>query len=227
MFKYINQINEEAFLLDFGSKIDIEINTTVNLFAKIILNSPKKIQALKITNIVPSYNKILIRFDPSIKKKNKIIDYLKSIKISQKKNNEKSKIIEIPVCYDDKYAIDLNYISKITNLNKNEIIDLHTNTLFHVYMIGFLPGLPFMGNIDKIVNLPRKLTPRINIPKGSIGIVDNLCVIYPQNSPGGWNIIGRTPVEIFPNVYKNSFNINAGDKIKFKMITKNEFINYD
>ena len=227
MFKYINQINEEAFLLDFGSKIDIEINTTVNLFAKIILNSPKKIQALKITNIVPSYNKILIRFDPSIKKKNKIIDYLKSIKISQKKNNEKSKIIEIPVCYDDKYAIDLNYISKITNLNKNEIIDLHTNTLFHVYMIGFLPGLPFMGNIDKIVNLPRKLTPRINIPKGSIGIVDNLCVIYPQNSPGGWNIIGRTPVEIFPNVYKNSFNINAGDKIKFKKNTKNEFINYD
>ena len=226
MFKYINQINEEAFLLDFGSKINIEINTNVNLFANTLLNNPKKIQELKITNIVPSYNKILIRFNPLINKKNEIINYLRSIKII-KKNNDKKKIIEIPICYDEEYAFDLNYISKMTNLTKNEIINEHSNTLFHVYMIGFLPGLPFMGNLDKIVNLPRKLTPRISIPKGSVGIVDNLCVIYPQNSPGGWNIIGRTPVEIFSKVNKNLFAIKAGDKIKFKMITSDDFINYD
>ena len=93
-------------------------------------------------------------------------------------------------------------------------------------MIGFLPGLPFMGKIKKLNNIPRKLSPRKLIHKGSVGIVNGMCVIYPQNSPGGWNIIGRTPLDIFSTRLKNPLKITPGNKVKFKKINKIEYKNY-
>jgi inhibitor of KinA len=90
-------------------------------------------------------------------------------------------------------------------------------------MIGFMPGLPFMGNININLSVKRKISPRINVPKGSVGIIDNLCVIYPNNSPGGWNIIGRTPFELFLKNKKYPILLNPGNKVAFKSITKKEF----
>ena len=90
-------------------------------------------------------------------------------------------------------------------------------------MIGFMPGLPFMGDIDESLSVPRKLSPRINVPKGSVAIVDNLCVIYPNNSPGGWNIIGNTPLNLFLKNKKEPTLLKPGNKVKFKSISKNEF----
>ena len=90
-------------------------------------------------------------------------------------------------------------------------------------MIGFTPGLPFMGNLDKQLSVPRKLTPRVHVPDGSVGIVDNLCVIYPNQSPGGWNIIGRTPQPMFDKNKKNPNFVNAGYSVKFKSISKKQF----
>ena len=226
MIKHISQISEQAFLLDFGSEINIDINTNVNLFAKEILNDSNKINLLKIKNCVPSYNKILIQFDPLLSNKSKLVDYLRSIKIKNKQKKNIKNIIEIPICYDGNFALDLEFISKKTNLSKNDIIKEHLNTLFHVYMIGFIPGLPFMGNMNNNFSLSRKITPRIKIPKGSVGIVDKLCVIYPQDSPGGWNILGRSPINSFYDNKKDLFLINSGDKIKFKRISIVEFNDY-
>ena len=94
-------------------------------------------------------------------------------------------------------------------------------------MIGFLPGLPFMGSMDKKLSISRKLTPRVNVPKGSVGIVDRLCVIYPQDSPGGWNIIGKTPLNFFSKNKKDPLIIKPGYKIKFRKISKMQFKYYD
>jgi KipI family sensor histidine kinase inhibitor len=227
MFKYINQISEQSYLLDFGSEIDIEINSLVNLFAQKILNNSKKINELGIKNCVPSYNKILIQFDPLAVNKSKLINYIKSIKISKIERTNKKNIIEIPICYDDIFALDLNYISNVTKLSTNEIINEHLNTLFHVYMIGFLPGYPFMGNMSNKLSLSRKNTPRIKVPKGSVGIVDKICGIYPQESPGGWNILGRTPIDLFCKDKKVPLLIKPGDMVKFKQISTKEFNDYD
>ena len=227
MFKYINQISEQSYLLDFGSEIDIEINSLVNLFAQKILNNSKKINELGIKNCVPSYNKILIQFDPLAVNKSKLINYIKSIKISKIERTNKKNIIEIPICYDDIFALDLNYISNVTKLSINEIINEHLNTLFHVYMIGFLPGYPFMGNMSNKLSLSRKNTPRIKVPKGSVGIVDKICGIYPQESPGGWNILGRTPIDLFCKGKKSPLLIKPGDMVKFKQISTKEFNDYD
>ena len=226
MFKYINQISEQSFLLDFGSEIDIEINALVNLFAQKILNDSKKINELGIKNCVPSYNKILIQFDPLTKNKSKIINYIKSIKISKIERTNKKNIIEVPICYDDIFALDLKDISNVTKLTTKEIINEHLNTLFHVYMIGFLPGYPFMGNMSNKLSLPRKTTPRIKVPKGSVGIVDKICGIYPQDSPGGWNILGRTPIDLFCKDKKVPLLIKPGDMVKFKQISTKEFNDY-
>ena len=223
MLKHINQINEQAFLLDFGSAIDIKTNSFVIAFANHILDHIKENYKLGIKNCVPSYNKILIQFDPDSQQKGKILDFLNSIKLKEIKINGSNKIIEIPICYDEEYSLDLNNISNQTKLTKEKIINIHLNTSFHVYMIGFMPGLPFMGNIDESLSVPRKLSPRVNVPKGSVGIVDNLCVIYPNNSPGGWNIIGSTPLNLF---LKNNIEptvLKPGNQVKFKSISKSEF----
>ena len=115
-------------------------------------------------------------------------------------------------------------MSKILKISKDEIINIHLNTNFFVYMVGFIPGHPFMGDLDSKLFLNRLKTPRVKIPAGSVGIVEKFCNIYPYESPGGWNIIGRTPFKLFDK--KNESNpcfLAPGDTIKFKSITKDEF----
>ena len=223
MFKSIRQISEQSFLLDFGENIDIKTNNIVIFYSNLILKSISLNNHLNILNCTPSYNKILIHFDPNTKKKNEILNFLNIIILKPFKLNSIKKIIEIPICYEDEYSLDLKDISTQTKLSKKEIINLHLNTIFHVYMIGFMPGLPYMGDINTNLFIKRKLSPRINIPKGSVGIVDNLCVIYPNNSPGGWNIIGRTPIELFLKNKKYPTLLNPGNKVKFKSVSKKEF----
>ena len=223
MLKHINQISEQAFLLDFGSEINIQINKYVISFTDCILQEIENDNHLGIINCVPSYNKILIQFNPLSDTKLKIINFIHSI--NQKKitpiNNKE--IVEIPICYDDEFALDIIDVSKKTRITKSNIIKLHLNTEFYVYMIGFAPGFPFMGNLDKQLSVPRKLTPRVHVPAGSVAIVDNLCVIYPNQSPGGWNIIGRTPQCMFDKNKKNPTFVNAGYSVKFKSISKKQF----
>jgi len=223
MLKSISQISEQAFLLDFGENIDIKTNNFVIFYSNLILENINLNNYLGILNCIPSYNKILIHFDPNTNKKNKILDFLNSIFLTPFKLNTSKKLIEIPICYEDEYSLDLEDVSKQANLSKKDIIKLHLSTIFHVYMIGFMPGLPFMGDINTNLSVKRKLSPRINVPKGSVGIVDNLCVIYPNNSPGGWNIIGRTPIELFLKNKKYPTLLNPGNKVKFKFISKKEF----
>jgi len=224
MLKHINQISEQAFLLDFGSEINIHINKYVISFAECVLQEIKKENHLEIINCVPSYNKILIQFDALSDSKTKIRDFLHSLNKKKITPINKKEIVEIPICYDDEFALDIMDISKQTQVTKTDIINLHLNTEFYVYMIGFMPGFPFMGNLDKKLSVPRKLTPRVHVPAGSVGIVDNLCVIYPNQSPGGWNIIGRTPQPLFYKNKKNPTFVNAGYSVKFKSISKKQFV---
>ena len=227
MLEQINQISEQAFLLDFGTDIDIKTNNYVLSFAERIFKEIEKDNYLEIKNCVPSYNKILIQFNPSSTKKLKILDFLHSIDIKKIITDKDKKIVEMPICYDDEFALDIDDIAAKKQIKKADIIDLHVSTKFYVYMIGFMPGLPFMGNLDERLSVPRKATPRIHVPAGSVGIVDNLCVIYPDNSPGGWNIIGRTPQRLFFKEKNNPNLLNPGYFLKFKPISKKQFREMD
>jgi inhibitor of KinA len=125
------------------------------------------------------------------------------------------KLIEIPVIYGGEYGPDIEFVAKQNNISIEEVIALHSEKIYTVFMIGFLPGFPYLGITDKKITVERKATPRIMVPAGSVALAGNQTGIYPENSPGGWQIIGRTNISLF-DAEKNSPNLlQAGDRVKF------------
>jgi len=148
--------------------------------------------------------------------------FFESVDFSQLNFSQNKKEWTIPICYD--FEMDLENMSKTLKIDREEIKNIHLNSTFFIYMVGFIPGHPFMGDLDSKLFLNRLKTPRVKIPPGSVGIVEKFCNIYPYESPGGWNIIGRTPTKLFNR--KDNSNpclLSPGDSVKFKLITKKEF----
>ena len=222
MFKKLSNIGDCGIVCDFGDEVSKEINTGVIKLFHYVRQQTFNRNLEGILNCTPSYNKLIINFD--LRKINaiKILDILKLIDFSKLNLSQNKKEWTIPICYD--FEMDLENMSKVLKIDKEEIINIHLNTVFFIYMIGFVPGHPFMGDLDSKLFLNRLKTPRVKIPAGSVGIVEKFCNIYPYESPGGWNIIGKTPKKIFNN--KDSTNpclLSPGDTVKFKSISKKEF----
>jgi len=223
MIKNTNQISEQAFLLDFGDEITKEINQNVINVFYYIYEQIQKDNFLDLKNCVPSYNKLLLQFNPVKKNKNEIFDFINAIDVATIGSRTSHKEIEIPICYDEEFALDLHDVSIKTNVDEDMIIKSHLSTNFFVYMIGFMPGLPFMGDLHSNLSVSRLITPRVRVPSRSVGVVEKFCVIYPNESPGGWNIIGRTPIRLFFKNKKNPSLFSPGSSVKFLLISKKEF----
>nr|WP_299173551.1 5-oxoprolinase subunit PxpB [uncultured Allomuricauda sp.] len=138
-------------------------------------------------------------------------------------NKSKRFLWRIPVCYDSDFAIDLEETSKTLGVPAKELIDLHTASQYTVYGIGFLPGFMYLGGLPTELEIPRRKEPRLLVNKGSVGLAGKQTGIYPQDSPGGWNIIGSCPVPIFDARVENPCFVNVGDKIQFYQISKAEY----
>ena len=178
-----------------------------------------------IIDIIPSYTSILLHYDLKYFTNDLIVEFLKqnlSLEIDIEK--EEGRLIEIPIYYDIEVGFDLERISRLSKLNITEIIRIHSSTVYSVYTIGFLPGFAYLGEVDKKIATPRLETPRTKIPKGSLGIADNQSAVYPVASPGGWNIIGRTYLDMFDKNLDGFSYLSVGDRVKFKPIDRNEFI---
>jgi inhibitor of KinA len=225
MFKKLNNIGDSAVICDFGEEVNHTVNSNVIKLFYFIEKQSKSKSVVGITNCTPSYNKLLINFDLQKTNSKKILKFINSIDFNGLSLDREIKEWTLPICYD--FEIDLNNMSKKLQLDKEEIISIHLKSIFYVYMIGFVPGHPFMGDLDPKLFLNRLKTPRIRVPAGSVGVVEKFCNIYPYESPGGWNIIGRTPTKLFNN--KDSSRpclLSPGDTVKFKKISKKEFNNY-
>ena len=159
------------------------------------------------------------------KQQKNVFNFINSVDFASLNLNQDRKEWTIPICYE--FGIDLANMSKELKLDKEEIISMHSQSVFFIYMIGFIPGHPFMGDLDKKLYLNRLKTPRVRVPAGSVGIVEKFCNIYPYESPGGWNIIGRSPVKLFNQKDNNNpCLLSPGDMVKFKSISKKEFDNF-
>ena len=225
MLKKITTVGDSAIICDFGDTVDLATNSQViRLFYYVKkIAEEKKLEGL--LNYTPSYNKLLIYFDLEKIKANKIIETIKSVDLSKTPEDLKAKKHIIPICYDEEFALDLKLMERKLNLNFSEIIKIHSETSFFVYMIGFIPGHPYMGDMDKKLYLSRIPTPRLRVPKGSIGLAEKFCNAYTFEAPGGWNIIGKTSLEFF-NIKKNKPSIlSPGDSVKFESIKKSEIKN--
>ena len=227
MVKNISNLGDAAVYCDFGSEVNEKINANVidyfHHISKLIKD--KKIEG--ITNLTPSYNKLIISFDLTITNYIKIKNFIEGLTISRdiKNNNQK---IKIPVCCDDEYGLDFLRLTKKLNIDKNKILELYFNKEYFCYMTGFIAGMPFLGDLNESIRCDRLETPRLKMPKGSVGITEQFANIYTFESPGGWNIIGNTPKKIFDD--KNLAQpalVNPGDKVSFYQITKEEYLNWN
>jgi Allophanate hydrolase subunit 1 len=223
LFKKLSHFGGRGFTCGFGDEVHKNPNKGVIKLFYFFQESvnPKKIRG--ILNYPPSYNKLIINFELGQINSPEIIEFIKTSDYSKISLPENKKIVEFPICYDEEFALDIKILEKKTKLNFKEIVSKLLETNFFVYLIGFVPGQPFLGVLNKGLYHDRLDTPRVKINKGSVGIVEKFCTIYTFESPGGWNIIGRTPFELFNINKKNTSILSPGDTVKFKPISKKEF----
>ena len=223
MIKNISNLGDAALYCDFGQEINKEVNTKVIRYFKSI----KKENILGINNLTPSYNKLIVSFD--LKKTNfKIIK--KEIESLNVVNNESlsNQRIEIPVCCDTNFSLDIKRLEQKLKINREKIYENFFDKEFFCYMTGFIAGMPFLGDLDKNLRANRLETPRVKVPKGSVGLTEQFANVYTFESPGGWNIIGNTPKEIFDSSKTENPNlISPGDIVVFKEISFENYKNYN
>jgi len=210
----------DSLIIYFGDKIDEQTTRKV----KKTYLSLKALTLEGLIEIIPSYTSIFIQFDIfkyDYKSLKNLIE--NSINLNIKENFEE-KIITIDVYYGLETGFDLQKISFEKKLTIDEIINIHTSKIYDVYAIGFLPAFAYLASVDERISTARLSTPRALIPKGSVGIADNQTAVYPQNSPGGWNIIGKTALELFDKNLESLSIFEVGNKVKFNSISKEEFL---
>jgi len=223
MIKNISNLGDSALYCDFGNEVNREINSKVIKYFKNI----KKKNIEGITNLTPSYNKLIISFDLKVtnyKIIKKLIEDLELNKIEKSENNR----IKIPICCEKEFALDIKRLEKNLKISEEKIHEKFFSKEYFCYMTGFIAGLPFLGDLDLSLKTKRLETPRVKIPKGSVGLAEQFCNIYTFESPGGWNVIGNTPLNIFDKTNEINPNlINPGDTVIFEQISKTQYENYN
>ncbi len=219
MLKYL-PLGDKAFLVKIGNGISPETHIKVQNFSKLL--EEKKLKG--IIEVTPAYNEILISYDPGVLNYKKLISELRELE--KEKINlyaELKRIIHIPVCYEAEYAPDLEMVASLNDISINEVVKIHASNEYLVYMLGFTPGFCYLGGMNEKIATPRKETPRTSIEAGSVGIAGKQTGIYPIDSPGGWQIIGKTPLKLFNPKSEPHFFIEPGCYLKFYRISKIEF----
>ncbi len=211
---------DKAIVMEFENEIAPEVNKKVRrVYMAIDKNALKGVE-----EVIPAYRSLLIVYNPLEIDKDELINKLEEINNNLGKYDlEDPRVIEIPTVYGGEYGPDLKYVAEYNNLSVNKVIKIHTSRKYLVYMLGFTPGFVYVGGMSEKIATPRLNEPREKINKGSVGIAGSQTGIYPIDSPGGWRLIGRTPLDLFDPYRKPPFLVKAGDYIQFKEISEEEF----
>ena len=223
MIKNISNLGDAALYCDFGTEVNKETNSKVIKYFR----SVKKKEIQGIINLTPSYNKLIVSYNLRETNFNEVKKYIENLNVEISLNlNTKS--IEIPVCCHESLSLDVKRLEKILNLSKDKILENFLNKEYFCYMTGFIAGMPFLGDLDENMRAQRLETPRVKVPKGSVGLTEQFANIYTFESPGGWNILGNTPVKVFDSSVEDKPTlINPGDTVTFKEITLDQYNNYN
>jgi len=219
MIKNISNLGDAALYCDFGNEVNKETNSKVIRYFKSLRE--KKIEG--INNLTPSYNKLIISFDLKITNFGKIKKIIENLSLNETKKNS-SKKIEIPVCCKASFSLDIERLESKLSLDREKIYENFFYKEYFCYMTGFIAGMPFLGDLDHRLRAKRLETPRVKVPSGAVGLTEQFANIYTFESPGGWNIIGNTPIKIFDKKKEKNPNfINPGDIVIFKEISFEDY----
>jgi KipI family sensor histidine kinase inhibitor len=210
---------DTAIVVEFGDRIDRELNARV-------LRLSQLVRAERVDGVVetlPTFRSLLVHYDPLLTDRARVVAALERLLERAGGGAGRSRAWRIPACYEDGHAPDLAEVAQRTGLAAEEVVRLHSGTRFHVYMVGFSPGFPYMGNLPDALVLPRRVDPRVRVPAGSIAIAMSLTAIYPVESPGGWHLIGATPVRLFDARWPRPALLAPGDIVTFEPIPAREF----
>ena len=222
---------ERAALIDLGNNISEAFNNKVLAMYEWLRRHP--FEGLK--DLVPAYSSLMILYDPFVVNRyspgSTAFEFVKqklaeAWSVTGHDLEVPSKNISIPVCYDPGFGYDLKLVAAAKNMSAEELVELHCSVEYRVYMLGFLPGFAYMGRVHERLVMPRRSAPRDNVEAGSVGIAGWQTGIYPLNSPGGWQILGRTPVKLFNAASDPPVTVEAGDTVKFYPITLEQYHNY-
>ena len=221
MIKNISNLGDAALYCDFGSEVNQEINSKVIRYFKSI----QKENIDGVNNLTPSYNKLIISFDLRKKNFQTIKKLIENLNVTNDDALESNKI-KIPVCCDENFSLDIKRLEEKLQITRDKIYEKFFGKEFFCYMTGFIAGMPFLGDLENELQAKRLETPRVKVPKGSVGLTEQFANVYTFESPGGWNIIGNTPQVIFDSTNENNPNlINPGDVVTFEQITKDQYYN--
>ena len=212
--------SDQAVLVYLGEAIGLPAHERVRHFLQVLQKHPPK----WLRNVQPAYTSLMLTFDPCLADHAEVEAALRGFETrAEKMPRRKPRLIEISVCYGDEFGLDLNDVADFCRLKKSEVIKLHTSQTYLAYFLGFVPSFAYLGDLPESIAIPRLDSPRKKVPPGSVGIAGRQTGIYPFATPGGWRLIGRTPLPMFRSNRKPMTTISVGDNVRFKSITQKEF----
>lgn len=205
-------LGDSALIVQVGDEIDSTVNRRVHALAALIHVAPLR----GLIETVPAYRTLLIHYDPLILTEDEIRKWVRA-KLDQVEDIhvKKPRRLEIPVRYGGEYGIDLEFVADYHHLRVEDVIRIHTVKMYTIYMMGFVPGFPYMGKLDDAIVTPRLETPRTHVPAGTVAIAGSQTGIYPLHSPGGWRLIGHTSLRLFDPEANSPFLFTPGDEVRF------------
>ncbi|MCO6041369.1 5-oxoprolinase subunit PxpB [Thermococcus alcaliphilus] len=218
MFPIFKPAGDSAIAIIFGDEIDENVNKKVHAVAEAIEEAAPE----WLIEVVPTYTSVYIYYDPLKISYSEVLEAVKPF-LSAEPREEEKRIIEIPVAYGGKFGPDIEFVAEYNGLTVEEVIEIHSKPLYRVYMLGFLPGFAYLGGMDEGIATPRLEKPRLKVPAGSVGIAGKQTGWYAIESPGGWRLIGRTPLKTFDPSKSPPSIVKAGDYVKFVPISEEEF----
>lgn len=230
----IHIAGENALIIYFSDQsnelVNANISSKVQQAELLIRQAMEKELSQNIIDLVPSYASLMVMFNMMVTDhhhvRNKLRELLSHIdhELTEQTSSDDNNIVELPVYYSEESGPDLSVIAQRAQLTTEQVIEIHQAQEYRVYAIGFAPGFAYLGEVDERIAAPRLSTPRMKVPKGAVAIADRQTAIYPSVSPGGWNLIGLCPINMFDAKATPTMPVNVGDRVKFKAICKDEFI---
>jgi KipI family sensor histidine kinase inhibitor len=217
---HVIPVGDSAVAVEFEPRIDLEINARA-------IGLAEAIQAAGIAGIrdvVPTYCAVAVYFDPLRTNLDRLVNWLEQAAARSARNrSSEQKTIDVPVCYGGEFGPDLDEVARFARVTPEEVVRLHAGTTYHVFMLGFVPGFAYMGTVDPRIAAPRRSTPRLRVPQGSVAVAGGQTGIYPAETPGGWQVIGRTPLKPCDFSRPIPFLFRAGDAVHFVPILRADY----